>query len=88
MLYLLSISQIHGVPPPLLYYSRQVPFAALVPLIFSSSHSLGAFEISAHDHLMTFAKKVEGKAKIGVRAYAEALLVIPKVKHTRYVYTC
>lgn len=38
----------------------------------------GAFEIAAHEHLMEYSKKVEGKAKIGVRAYAEALLVIPK----------
>lgn len=38
----------------------------------------GAFELAAHEHLMEFSKTVEGKAKVGVRAYAEALLVIPK----------
>lgn len=38
----------------------------------------GAFELAAYDHLMKFADTVEGKAKLGVRAYAEALLVIPK----------
>jgi T-complex protein 1 subunit zeta len=39
----------------------------------------GAFEIAACERLMNFAKKeVSGKAKLGVYAYAEALLVIPR----------
>ena len=38
----------------------------------------GAFELGAYEHLMQFANTVEGKAKLGVRAFAEALLVIPK----------
>lgn len=38
----------------------------------------GAFEIAAHRHLLKVMEKVDGRAKIGVRAFAEALLVIPK----------
>ena len=40
----------------------------------------GAFEISAHRHLIEHAKHhVSGKVKLGVHAFAEALLVIPRV---------
>lgn len=38
----------------------------------------GAFEVALHDHLYRFSETVTGKQKIGVRAYADALLVIPK----------
>jgi T-complex protein 1 subunit zeta len=39
----------------------------------------GAFEVAAAEHLMQFAKhEVTGKAKLGVQAFADALLVIPK----------
>ena len=38
----------------------------------------GAFEIAAYEHLMSFKNKVQGKAKLGVQTFAEALLVIPK----------
>ncbi|KNB41298.1 hypothetical protein JH06_5651 [Blastocystis sp. subtype 4] len=38
----------------------------------------GAFELATYSHLMQFAETVEGKAKLGVRAFADALLVIPK----------
>ena len=38
----------------------------------------GAFEIAASDHLYEYANQVEGKAKLGVRAFADALLIIPK----------
>lgn len=39
----------------------------------------GAFEVSAHAHLQKFSEtSVTGKTKLGVRAYADALLVIPK----------
>ena len=38
----------------------------------------GAFEIAAYQHLMDFRSKVQGKAKLGVQTFAEALLVIPK----------
>lgn len=38
----------------------------------------GAFEIAAYKHLLKFMDTVEGRAKIGVKAFAEALLVIPK----------
>ncbi len=39
----------------------------------------GAFEVAAHAHLKKIAETaVSGKAKLGVLAYAEALLVIPK----------
>ena len=38
----------------------------------------GAFEIAAHDHLMQLKETVSGRAKLGVQAYADALLIIPK----------
>lgn len=38
----------------------------------------GAFEIALHDHLMKYAETVEGRTKLGVKCFAEALLVIPK----------
>lgn len=38
----------------------------------------GAFELAAHQELLKFRDQVKGKAKLGVQAYAEALLVIPK----------
>ncbi|KAG5484131.1 hypothetical protein LSCM1_05986 [Leishmania martiniquensis] len=38
----------------------------------------GAFEVALHDHLMKFADSVSGKQKIGIRAYADAMLVTPK----------
>jgi T-complex protein 1 subunit zeta len=39
----------------------------------------GAFEICANRELVIFKDTVSGKTKLGVQAYAEALLVIPKV---------
>lgn len=39
----------------------------------------GAFEISAYKTLNQFKETVSGKARLGVAAYAEALLVLPKV---------
>ena len=38
----------------------------------------GGFETMAHAHLMKFKDTVKGRAKLGVQAYAEALLTIPK----------
>jgi len=38
----------------------------------------GAFEIAAHLHLLKFKSEVAGRAKIGVQAFADAMLVIPK----------
>ncbi|XP_074641519.1 T-complex protein 1 subunit zeta-like [Tubulanus polymorphus] len=39
----------------------------------------GAYEIAAHDALLKFKESVKGRARLGVQAYADALLVIPKV---------
>jgi T-complex protein 1 subunit zeta len=39
----------------------------------------GAFEIAAHVHLTNYKETVAGKVKLGVQAFADALLVIPKV---------
>lgn len=39
----------------------------------------GSFEIACSVHLSEYCKEVEGKAKLGVQAFGEALLVIPKV---------
>jgi T-complex protein 1 subunit zeta len=38
----------------------------------------GCFELSLSAHLKEHSKKVPGRAKLGVQAYAESLLVIPK----------
>nr|CCA15232.1 unnamed protein product putative [Albugo laibachii Nc14] len=39
----------------------------------------GAFELTAHEALQQYKKTVKGRAKLGVQAFADALLVIPKV---------
>jgi T-complex protein 1 subunit zeta len=39
----------------------------------------GAFEIYAFAKLVEFKDTVEGKAKLGIQAYAEAMLIIPKI---------
>lgn len=38
----------------------------------------GAFEILAHHRLMQRASETRGKTKLGVRAFAEAMLVVPR----------
>jgi len=38
----------------------------------------GAFEIVAHQALTQYKEKVKGRARLGVQAFAEALLIIPK----------
>ena len=39
----------------------------------------GAFEIAAHEHLTQWARtEVSGKTKLGVQAFAEALLIVPR----------
>jgi len=38
----------------------------------------GAFEVGAYCDLMKFKETVKGKSKLGIQAYADALLVIPK----------
>jgi T-complex protein 1 subunit zeta len=39
----------------------------------------GAFQLALHNHLLKFKDSVKGRAKMGVQAFAEALLVVPKV---------
>lgn len=39
----------------------------------------GAFEVAASVHLNNYKSQVKGKAKLGVAAFADALLIIPKV---------
>ena len=39
----------------------------------------GAFEIFLHTRLMEFKEEVYGKSKLGIQAFAEAVLVIPKI---------
>lgn len=39
----------------------------------------GALEIAISDALMTYKDSVKGRARLGIEAYAHALLVIPKV---------
>lgn len=38
----------------------------------------GSFEIACHEHLTEYGKGVVGKPKLGIQAFADALLVIPK----------
>jgi T-complex protein 1 subunit zeta len=38
----------------------------------------GAFELAAHLHLLEWKTTVTGRAKLGIQAFADALLVIPK----------
>jgi T-complex protein 1 subunit zeta len=38
----------------------------------------GAFELAAHVHLSKWKYSVKGRAKLGVQAYADAMLIIPK----------
>lgn len=39
----------------------------------------GAYEIAVHEELMKHRDNVKGKARLGVQAFAEAMLIIPKV---------
>ncbi|KND04912.1 T-complex protein 1 subunit zeta [Spizellomyces punctatus DAOM BR117] len=39
----------------------------------------GAFQIALHAHLMKFKDSVKGRPKMGVQAFADAMLIIPKV---------
>eukprot|EP00760_Papus_ankaliazontas_P011475 PhM_4_TR14800/c0_g1_i1/m.89266/K09498/CCT6; T-complex protein 1 subunit zeta len=39
----------------------------------------GAVEVALHRHLTEFSESVQGKPKIGVKAFADSLLVIPKI---------
>ncbi|XP_059474743.1 T-complex protein 1 subunit zeta [Neocloeon triangulifer] len=39
----------------------------------------GAFEVTANKELLAFKDTVSGKTKLGIQAYAEALLIIPKI---------
>lgn len=47
-------------------------------LLASVIPGAGSFEVAAFNDLEKFAKEVKGRAKLGVRAYANALLVIPE----------
>jgi len=38
----------------------------------------GSFEIAAHAHLQDYVHQVSGKTKLGVQAFGEAMLIIPK----------
>jgi len=39
----------------------------------------GAFQLACHADVLRFKEQVTGRAKLGVQAYADALLVVPKV---------
>lgn len=38
----------------------------------------GAFEIAVNNKLLAFKDTVKGKTRLGIQAFAEALLIIPK----------
>lgn len=42
----------------------------------------GSFEVAAHTALLKYKSSVKGRARLGVQAFADALLVIPKVLAT------
>lgn len=49
----------------------------------------GSFEIACHERLNEYAKKsVSGKAKLGVYAFANALLVVPRTLATNSGFDC
>jgi len=46
----------------------------------AASSGAGAFEVAAAHHLRTVTKKlVQGRAKLGIEAFAEALMGFPKI---------
>lgn len=44
----------------------------------------GAFEVAVHDALIKHKPLVKGRAQLGVQAFADALLIIPKVSNESY----
>lgn len=44
----------------------------------------GAFEVAVADALVKHKPNVKGRAQLGVQAFADALLVIPKVKNNSF----
>ena len=50
-------------------------------LLFAESviPGAGAYEIAAHAALMKYKDTVKGRARLGIQAFADALLIIPKV---------
>merc|ERR1719374_120500 len=46
----------------------------------------GAYEVAAHIALKKFLETVKGRARLGIQAYADGLLVIPKVLATNAGY--
>lgn len=65
-----------------LLYAACVVF--LPSLFFMSSGCVvpgaGAFEVAVADALVKHKPNVKGRAQLGVQAFADALLVIPKVR--------
>ena len=60
-------------------------FVFQIYIFFSFSGSVvsgaGAFEVAVADALVKHKPNVKGRAQLGVQAFSDALLVIPKVKH-------
>merc|ERR1712216_688279 len=40
---------------------------------------MGAVELAIHEHLIGMMREVKGRARLGVQAFAEAMLIIPKI---------
>ena len=55
--------------------SRHTELAVKLSLVVPGA---GAFEIACHQHLIEYSNTVRGRQALGVRAFAEALLVVPK----------
>lgn len=56
-------------------------------LLFSSGcvvPGAGAFEVAVADALVKHKPSIKGRAQLGVQAFADALLVIPKVKDVQF----
>lgn len=57
------------------------PQLVIIYLIFfleSLIPGAGAYELAASQELFKFKDTIKGKARLGVQAYAEAILIIPK----------
>lgn len=64
------------------YYSNgttELSCWSISPWTGSVVAGAGAFEVAVADALVKHKPKVKGRAQLGVQAFADALLVIPKV---------
>ncbi|KAL5167716.1 T-complex protein 1 subunit zeta 1 [Glycine soja] len=69
----------YNIPPPYLRIAKSLWTMGLEENFLSHDQGAGAFEVAARQYLMNEVKKtVQGRAQLGVEAFADALLVVPK----------